>query len=80
MGSIYSEIWKLIEEVCETTIEENMSMFGDLGLDSVQVIELVLKIEEQYNFEFDRYDELMEHMGTVRDFIQFFEFYIGEKG
>lgn len=76
MGDVYSGIWKLVEEICGTDLKEDMSMFEDLELDSVQIIELVLRIEEQYHFDFDRYDELMEHMDTVKDFVLYFETYI----
>lgn len=74
--NLYDEIWKLVEEVCGVDLTEDMSIFGDLELDSVQVIELVLRIEEQFGFDFERYDELMDHMGTIKEFIQYFETYI----
>ncbi len=80
MGEIYSTIWEIMEELCERKIEENLSLFGDLEMDSVQIIELVLEIEERYGFEFEEYDELMEHMETVRDFIIYFESYINNMG
>lgn len=78
MGKIYNEIIDILEDICEEKINEEMSIFEDLKFDSVQIIELVLMIEEQYDFDFERYDELMEHMDTVRDFAHYFETYVTE--
>lgn len=73
---MYTELIKIIEEICDQKVDEEMSLFGDLELDSVQMIELVLRIEETYGFHFDRYDELMDYMDTVKDFVHYFEHYI----
>ena len=40
------------------------------------MIELVLRIEEKYLFDFESYDELMNHMDTVKDFVCYMEEYI----
>ena len=45
-------------------------------MDSVEMIELVLRIEEKYLFDFESYDELMNHMDTVKDFVCYMEEYI----
>lgn len=70
---MYNEILKIIEDVCGQEVLEDMSLFGDLEMDSVEMVEMVLQIEERYSFDFDSYDELMNHMDTVRDFAQYFE-------
>ena len=64
---MHEEIVGIIREVCGKDIDEDMSLFGDLQMDSVEMIELVLRIEEKYLFDFESYDELMNHMDTVKD-------------
>ncbi len=76
MGKVYDEILKIIQEFVESDVSETDSLFDDLEFDSVQIIDLVLKIEELYNFQFDQYDELMDHMENVREFALYFEAYI----
>ena len=73
-----TELIKIIEEICDQKVDGEMSLFGDLEMDSVQMIELILRIEEKYGFHFDRYDELMDYMDTVNDFTDYFEHYIGK--
>ena len=73
---MHEEIVGIIREVCGKDIDEDMSLFGDLQMDSVEMIELVLRIEEKYLFDFESYDELMNHMDTVKDFVCYMEEYI----
>ena len=40
------------------------------------MIELVLRIEEKYLFDFESYDELMNHKDTVKNFVCYMEEYI----
>ena len=49
---MHEEIVGIIREVCGKDIDEDMSLFGDLQMDSVEMIELVLRIEEKYLFDF----------------------------
>ena len=59
---MHEEIVGIIREVCGKDIDEDMSLFGDLQMDSVEMIELVLRIEEKYLFDFESYDELMKNI------------------
>jgi acyl carrier protein len=49
------------------TIELNMGIVEDLGLDSVAAVELVTAIERQTGLEFEA--EQMEDVQTVRDLV-----------
>ena len=40
---MHEEIVGIIREVCGKDIDEDMSLFGDLQMDSVEMIELALK-------------------------------------
>ena len=73
---MHEEIVGIIREVCGKDIDEDMSLFGDLQMDSVERIELVWRIDEKYLFDFESYDELMNHMDTVKDFVCYMEEYI----
>ena len=50
---MHEEIVGIIREVCGKDIDEDMSLFGDLQMDSVEMIELVLRIEEKYLFSLE---------------------------
>ena len=63
---MHEEIVGIIREVCGKDIDEDMSLFGDLQMDSVEMIELVLRIEEKYLFDFESYDELMNILQRIR--------------
>lgn len=46
-------------------IDENTSLYDECGLDSVGVIDLVVCIEEQFNFEFNDTDLELSNFKTV---------------
>ncbi len=72
-GQIYSRILYIIEDICDEKIREDATFFGDLGMDSIDVIELIMRIEEEFDIEIKHYEDLMEHMETVGDFARYFE-------
>jgi len=47
------------------------STFQDLGADSVDLVEIIMRLEEQFGMEINDEDaEKMEHMSQVVDYIQ----------
>lgn len=58
-------------------IEPDMELEEDLGLDSVAFVELILRLEEEYKFDFFEFDEISHHVKTVGDFLAYIEGYIG---
>ena len=55
----------------ESLITMNASFTDDIGADSVDVIELILKFEEEFDIEID--DEQLETIKTVSDVVSYIE-------
>lgn len=63
---------KLLQDVLE---EENFDMAADpiedLGMDSVDIVDYVLRVEEEFGCDIEEFDTLSQHMQTVGDMIDF---------
>ena len=57
--------------VVESKITENSSFIDDLGLDSLDIVELIMLFEEEFNIEIP--DEDMEKIKTVGDLIKYLD-------
>jgi len=55
--------------VDESKITENSSFFDDLGADSLDIVELIMAFEEEFNLEIS--DKDAEKMKTVGDVIKY---------
>ncbi|MBA7589678.1 Acyl carrier protein [subsurface metagenome] len=53
----------------ESKITENSSFLDDLGLDSLDIIELIMELEEEFNIEIP--DKEAEKIKTVGDVIKY---------
>jgi len=72
--STYDKVKELILEhldVEEKDITMDADFLDDLGADSLDVAELVMAIEETFNFEID--DEKIEDMKTVKDVVTYLD-------
>ena len=58
-------------EVDENTITMDTNIADDLGADSLDVVELVMSIEDEFEMEVP--DEEIEKMKTVADVVKFIE-------
>lgn len=58
-------------EVKEEQVTEGASFMDDLGADSLDVVELVMGLEEEFDIEIP--DEDAEKIGTVKDAIAYIE-------
>ena len=73
---------QLLQDVLE---EENIDMAADpiedLGLDSVDIVDYVLCVEEEFGCDIEEFDTLSQHMKTVGDMIDFLVTFLsdGEK-
>lgn len=62
---------KLLEIIAEFTtyeasgIREDMNFVDDLGIDSLDLAQIILSIESEYDVELD--DDMMENVKTVGD-------------
>ncbi|MBA7522509.1 Acyl carrier protein [subsurface metagenome] len=55
----------------ESKITENSSFLDDLGLDSLDIIELIMELEEEFNIEIP--DKDAEKIKTVGDAIKYLD-------
>lgn len=63
---------KIIAEqlnIDESTIKLNNSLKEDLGADSLDIFELVMALEEEYDMEFDQED--LTSLDTVEDILKY---------
>ncbi|MBN2280727.1 MAG: acyl carrier protein [Candidatus Marinimicrobia bacterium] len=57
--------------VDESKVTENASFIDDLGADSLDTVELIMKMEEE--FDLDIPDEEAENLKTVADVVKYIE-------
>lgn len=71
---IYEKIKKIIAdnlEIDEDSITMDSVVTDDLGADSLDVVDLVMSIEEEFDLEFP--DEEVENIKTVGDIVKYIE-------
>lgn len=69
---IQEEIIKIIVEMGELSEDVHMNTsIGDLGLDSIEFVNIVVETEELYDIEFDDENMLIETYKTVKDFVDY---------
>lgn len=71
---IFDEVREILAEqldVDKDSIEMNSKLAEDLGADSLDAIDIVMTIENQYAIEVP--DENIENMKTVEDIVSFIE-------
>ncbi len=71
---IFDEIKEILAEQLDINtddIQMESSLADDLGADSLDAIDIVMSIEDQYSIEVP--DETIEDMKTVEDIVSFIE-------
>ncbi|WP_294836722.1 acyl carrier protein [Eubacterium sp.] len=71
---IFDEIKDILAEQLDVnpdTIEMSSDLSSDLGADSLDAIDIVMSIEDQYGIEVP--DSVIENMKTVEDIVNFIE-------
>ena len=72
--STFERVQKIICEQLEIDshlVTEDASMSGDLGADSLDLVDLSMSIEEEFNLEVP--DDVLDHVRTVGDIVKFIE-------
>ena len=72
--STFERVQKIICEQLEIDshlITEDASISGDLGADSLDLVDLSMSIEEEFNLEVP--DDVLDHVRTVGDIVKFIE-------
>ena len=71
---LFDEIKEILADqldITEDDIELTSSLIDDLGADSLDAIDIVMTIEDQYSIEVP--DEIIKNMKTVEDLVSFVE-------
>ncbi|WP_280769021.1 acyl carrier protein [Salipaludibacillus daqingensis] len=74
MATINERITKIVSErlgVDETEVKKEATFKEDLGADSLDVVELVMELEDEFDLEIS--DEDAEKIATVGDVIEYIE-------
>ncbi|MGM0445008.1 MAG: acyl carrier protein [Bacillota bacterium] len=74
MAEVYDRIVKVVSEelaISEDEITEDASFIDDLGADSLDVVELIMALEEEFDIEIP--DEDAEEIATVSDAVEYIE-------
>lgn len=72
--STFERVQKIICEQLEIDshlVTEDASISGDLGADSLDLVDLSMSIEEEFNLEVP--DDVLDHVRTVDDIVKFIE-------
>ena len=72
--STFERVQKIICEQLEIDrhlVTEDASVSGDLGADSLDLVDLAMSIEEEFNLEVP--DEALDHVRTVGDIVKFID-------
>jgi acyl carrier protein len=71
---IFDEVKEILVDqldIAQDSIELTSNLVDDLGADSLDAIDIVMTIEDQYSIEVP--DEVIESMKTVEDIVSFIE-------
>ncbi len=78
MMDIYSRVKKIIAErlsVSEDEIRMDSSFLDDLGADSLDIVELIMAFEEEFDLKIP--DDDAEKIETVKDVVDYIQSHIG---
>lgn len=71
---------KLIQLLQDVLEEEDLDMASDpiedLWMDSVDIVDYVLRIEEEFGCDIEEFDTLSQHMRTVEDMVDYLEMFL----
>jgi len=71
-AEVFDKVQKIVSEqlgVEESEVKPEASFANDLGADSLDTVELVMALEEEFGIEIP--DEAAESIGTVQDAVNF---------
>jgi len=71
MSDVYDRVVKLVENFTEETVTPESHIIDDLGLDSLDTVELVMALEEEFNIEIS--DEHAANTRVVGDIARLLE-------
>ena len=74
---VFDDVKEILAEQLDLNLDDielNSNLTDDLGADSLDAIDIVMSVEDQYSIEVP--DETIEAMKTVEDIVNFIETHI----
>ncbi len=68
---IFNGVKEVLKEYCDKEINENTSIVDELGLDSLDIVEMLMALEEKFDVTIE--DSVAEGFNEVKDVIDYIE-------
>ena len=80
MKETEKQVTELLEELCLTpVIDRSLTLVGDLALDSLRMVMLLVTLEDTFEIELDESDMNPFALVTVQDVVELAEKYVSAK-
>ena len=73
---IFEQVKKILCDLEEEQVNEDSEVIDDLGADSLDIVDLVMTLEEEFDTEIP--DEDIENLKTVGDIVKYIEERVAE--
>ncbi len=81
MKETEKQVMELLEELCLTPVtDRSLTLVGDLALDSLRMVMLLVTLEDTFEIELDESDMNPFALETVQDVVELAEKYVSAKG
>ena len=80
MKETEKQVMELLEELCLTPVtDRSLTLVGDLALDSLRMVMLLVTLEDTFEIELDESDMDPFALETVQDVVELAEKYVSAK-
>ena len=80
MKETEKQVMELLEELCLTPVtDRSLTLVGDLALDSLRMVMLLVTLEDTFEIELDESDMDPFALETVQDVVELAEKYVSVK-
>ena len=80
MKETEKQVMELLEELCLTPVtDSSLTLVGDLALDSLRMVMLLVTLEDTFEIELDESDMNPFALVTVQDVVELAEKYVSAK-
>ncbi len=80
MKETEKQVMELLEELCLTPVtDRSLTLVGDLALDSLRMVMLLVTLEDTFEIELDESDMNPFALVTVQDVVELAEKYVSAK-
>lgn len=61
-------------------LDDNADPIKDYGMDSIAILDFVIRIEDQYGIDFQNFSDLSNHMNSVNEMVTYMVDMMGGNG